>query len=107
MKTALSGSSTYGLSPANPGLSATGLQNGETVSVLTGLSNSFGITGTSGVASSPYALTVAGALVAESASLLLGRRASTVGSGGDWRHFKEKPCPLLPQNRSARGADYR
>jgi len=49
-------------SPANPGLSATGLQNGETVSVLTGLSNSFGITGTSSVAGRPYTLNVVGVL---------------------------------------------
>ena len=58
--TAVSGSSTYGDSPSNPGLSANGLQNGESVSVLTGLYNSFGITSTTGVASSPYTLTVAG-----------------------------------------------
>src|SRR6202162_6116722 len=57
--TALSGSSVYGSSPANPGLSATGLQNGQGVGVLTGLSNSFGITATSGVGSSPYTLNVA------------------------------------------------
>jgi hypothetical protein len=42
--TVLSGSSIYGSSPANPGLSATGLQNNQDVSVLAGLSNSFGIT---------------------------------------------------------------
>jgi filamentous hemagglutinin family protein len=42
--TALGGSSTYGASSANPGLSATGLQNGENVSALWGLSNSFGVT---------------------------------------------------------------
>jgi filamentous hemagglutinin family protein len=58
--TALGGSSTYGTSPANPGLSATGLQNGQTVSVLSGLSNSFGISSTTGVGS--YTLNVAGAL---------------------------------------------
>jgi len=59
--TALGGSSVYGSSPANPGLAASGLQNGETVAVLGGLSNSFGITATSDVASNPYILTVAGA----------------------------------------------
>ncbi|MBB5048425.1 filamentous hemagglutinin family protein [Rhodopseudomonas rhenobacensis] len=58
--TALGGSSVYGTSPANPGLAASGLQNGESVAVLGGLFNSFGITNTSGVASSPYTLTVAG-----------------------------------------------
>src|SRR5262249_56729474 len=47
---------------ANPGLAATGRQNGETVAVLTGLSNSFGITSTTGVAGSPYTLTVQGTL---------------------------------------------
>jgi hypothetical protein len=56
----LSGSSIYGSSPANPGLSATGLQNGETVSVLSGLRNSFGVTSTSSTGS--YALDVAGTL---------------------------------------------
>jgi hypothetical protein len=35
------GSSTYGDSPVNPGFSATGLVNGETATVLTGLSNEF------------------------------------------------------------------
>ena len=58
--TALGGSSTYGASPANSGLSATGLQNGQNASVLTGLSNSFGITDTTNAGS--YALTVAGSL---------------------------------------------
>ena len=45
--TALGGSSTYGSSPSNPELSATGLQNGQSASVLTGLSNSFGVTNAS------------------------------------------------------------
>ena len=56
--TALGGSSTYGSSPANPGLSASGLQNGEDVSVLTGLANSFGIVGTT--AAGTHTLTVTG-----------------------------------------------
>jgi filamentous hemagglutinin family protein len=56
------GTSVYGSSPANPGLSAAGLQNGEDVSVLTGLSNSFGITSTTGVAGGPYTLSVLGTL---------------------------------------------
>ncbi|WP_163969075.1 hypothetical protein, partial [Raoultella planticola] len=46
----------------NPGLSATGLQNGEGVDVLTGLINSFGITQVSGVVGSPYHLSVLGML---------------------------------------------
>lgn len=58
--TALGGRSTYGTSPANPGLSATGLQNGEDVGVLTGLSNGFGIGATT--AAGHYATTVAGTL---------------------------------------------
>jgi len=58
--TALGGSSTYGSSPSNPGLSATGLQNGQGVSILTGLSNSFGISNTSNAGS--YTLDVAGTL---------------------------------------------
>ncbi len=58
--TALGGNSSYGTSPANPGLSATGLQNGETPAVLTGLSNSFGITNTTAAGS--YAMNVTGTL---------------------------------------------
>jgi len=58
--TALGGSSTYGSSPANPGLSAAGLQNGQSVNVLTGLSNSFGIINTTNAGS--YVLSVIGAL---------------------------------------------
>jgi filamentous hemagglutinin family protein len=58
--TALGGSSTYGASPANPGLAATGLQNGQNVSVLGGLSNSFGISSASNAGT--YTLSVAGSL---------------------------------------------
>ena len=58
--TALGGSSTYGSSPANPGLSAVGLQNGQNASVLSGLSNSFGISGATTVGN--YTLSVVGAL---------------------------------------------
>ncbi|MFC6744714.1 beta strand repeat-containing protein [Methylobacterium persicinum] len=60
--TAVSGHSVYGDSPVNPGLTATGLQNGDGLDALTGLSNSFGVTARSGVAGSPYRLTVAGVL---------------------------------------------
>ncbi len=56
----LGGSSTYGGSPANPGLSATGLQNGQNVGVLSGLSNSFGIGSASNAGD--YTLSVAGSL---------------------------------------------
>ena len=62
MVTANGGTSVYGRSPANPGLSASGLQNGETVSVLTGLENAFGIAPTSGVGGDPYRLYVTGTL---------------------------------------------
>src|SRR5690606_34491217 len=58
--TASGGSSTYGDNPLNPNFSATGLVNGETESVLTGLSNSFGITNTTNAGS--HTLTVAGTL---------------------------------------------
>jgi filamentous hemagglutinin family protein len=58
--TALGGSSTYGASPANPGLAATGLQNGQNVGVLGGLSNSFGISNASNAGT--YTLNVAGSL---------------------------------------------
>jgi filamentous hemagglutinin family protein len=73
--TALGGASTYGSSPANPGLSATGLQNGQAVGVLTGLSNSFGIANTSNAGS--YTLSVAGSLTNANYTL-----AST--SSGSW-----------------------
>ncbi len=46
--TANGGSSVYGQSPVNPGLSASGLVNGESVAVLTGMSNSFGINSSTG-----------------------------------------------------------
>ncbi|MGO4715081.1 YDG domain-containing protein [Bradyrhizobium sp. 2TAF24] len=58
--TALGGTSVFGTSPANPGLSASGLQNGESIAVLTGLTNSFDINSTSSVAGSPYVLNVVG-----------------------------------------------
>ncbi|HEY2050247.1 MAG TPA: MBG domain-containing protein [Caulobacteraceae bacterium] len=58
--TANGGSSVYGSTPVNPGLSATGLQNGQTVSALTGLTNSFGLTAASSVGAGPYTLSVAG-----------------------------------------------
>ncbi len=58
--TALGGTSTYGDSPSDPGLSAAGLQNGQDVSVLTGLSNSFGITGTT--SAGDHTLSVSGTL---------------------------------------------
>jgi hypothetical protein len=66
--TANGGHSTYGDAPTNPGLTATsvpgvadsGLKNGEDVSVLTGLSNSFGITNLNNVGN--YVLSVQGAL---------------------------------------------
>jgi hypothetical protein len=65
--TALGGSSTYGASPANPGLSATGLQNGQNVGALTGLYNSFGISNTSNAGN--YTLDVAGMLTNSNYSL--------------------------------------
>ena len=58
--TARGGSSTYGSSPSNPGLSASGLQNGQNVSVLTGLSNSFGVTAGSNAGN--YVFSVSGTL---------------------------------------------
>lgn len=58
--TARGGGSTYGESPLNPGFTASGLVNGETEGVLTGLSNSFGIDNLS--AAGAYQLRVAGAL---------------------------------------------
>lgn len=58
--TALGGTSEYGQSPSNPGLSATNLASFDTVSALTGLGNSFGIDSTSTV--NTYTLNVAGTL---------------------------------------------
>ncbi len=58
--TAIGGSSVYGDTPANPGLSATGLVNGETAAVLAGLANSFGIAGTTNAGT--HTLVVEGAL---------------------------------------------
>nr|WP_050781049.1 autotransporter-associated beta strand repeat-containing protein [Bradyrhizobium sp. ORS 278] len=60
MVRALGGASLYGETSFNPGIAATGLQNGDTVSALTGLSNSFGITSQTPVGS--YTLSVAGTL---------------------------------------------
>ncbi|HVV93009.1 MAG TPA: MBG domain-containing protein [Hyphomicrobiales bacterium] len=56
--TAASGSSTYGDSPADPGLTASGLENGQSVSVLSGLGDSFAITATT--AAGGYTLSVTG-----------------------------------------------
>jgi hypothetical protein len=58
--TANGGSSTYGSSPSSPGLSASGLRNGQAVGVLSGLSNSFGINAST--APVRFTLTVSGAL---------------------------------------------
>jgi hypothetical protein len=51
--TGLGGSATYGQLPANSGLPATDLQNGQMVAVLTDLSNSLGITSTSSETDTP------------------------------------------------------
>ena len=59
---ATGGTSVYGSSPSNPGFTAVGLQNSQTTAILTGLSNSFGITSASDVGSSPYTLAVSGIL---------------------------------------------
>jgi filamentous hemagglutinin family protein len=83
--TALGGSSTYGASPSNPGLSATGLQNGQGVNVLTGLSNSFGISNTTNVGS--YVLSVIGTLTNPNYTL-----AGT--SDGTWS-VNPTPVPVL------------
>ncbi|MWV23039.1 hypothetical protein FVE89_13750 [Methylobacterium sp. 2A] len=58
--TANSGRSIYGDSPVDPGWSATGLQNGQGVDVLTGLSSGFGLT--AATAAGRYALAVSGTL---------------------------------------------
>jgi len=58
--TANGGTSVYGTAGTNPGLSAAGLQNGEDVSVLTGLANSFNLEQWSNAGT--YVLTVDGTL---------------------------------------------
>src|SRR5690606_14821824 len=58
--TATGGNSTYGDTPTNPGLTADGLVNSETVAVLTGLTNSFGIGGTTSAGN--HTVSVTGAL---------------------------------------------
>src|SRR5690606_7480690 len=70
------GSSTYGDNPLNPNFSATGLVNGETESVLTGLSNSFGITNTTNAGS--HTLTVAGTLTNRSEERRVGKECKSV-----------------------------
>ncbi|MFW2078173.1 beta strand repeat-containing protein, partial [Acinetobacter sp. ULE_I010] len=54
------GTSTYGDNPLNPNFIASGLANGETASVLTGLNNSFGISNTTNAGN--HTLTVDGTL---------------------------------------------
>ncbi|MBN9241412.1 MAG: hypothetical protein J0I98_01315, partial [Mesorhizobium sp.] len=54
------GTSVYGSSPSDPGFLAAGLKNGEGLSALTGLSNSFGITNVTGAGA--HTLVVAGTL---------------------------------------------
>lgn len=88
--TALSGSSIYGASSSNPGLSATGLQNGESVSVLTGLSNSFGISKTSAAGS--YVLSVTGTLANPNYVV-----AGSVS--GAWLIYSVPPAVSLPPER--------
>jgi filamentous hemagglutinin family protein len=75
--TALGGTSVYGQNPANPGISASGLKNGEGVDILTGLANSFGIDGTTGVGGNPYLLSVTGALTN-------GNYSITTRNTGNW-----------------------
>ncbi|HTM77113.1 MAG TPA: MBG domain-containing protein, partial [Devosia sp.] len=58
--TAEGGQSVYGDTPTDPGLSADNLAPGETVSMLTGLFNSFGIAATT--AAGQYGMTVEGVL---------------------------------------------
>jgi filamentous hemagglutinin family protein len=75
--TALGGTSVYGQNPANPGISASGLKNGEGVDILTGLANSFGIDGTTGVGGNPYLLSVTG-------TLTNGNYTITTRNTGNW-----------------------
>jgi filamentous hemagglutinin family protein len=84
--TALGGSSIYGASPGNPGLSATGLQNGQGIGALTGLSNSFGISDTTNAGS--YVLSVIGTLTNPNYTL-------AGSSNGTWSVNPTTPVPAL------------
>ena len=66
--TALGGTSTYGDSPTNPGLAASGLVNGDTVAALSGLANSFGVTAST--APGPLGVAVRGALANSNYTLI-------------------------------------
>jgi filamentous hemagglutinin family protein len=85
--TALGGYSFYGLSSSNPGLSAAGLQNGQSISDLTGLSNSFGISKATAPAS--YTLSVTGTLTNPNYVV-----AGTVN--GTWLVYAPSPVAALP-----------
>src|SRR5690606_10047729 len=104
--TASGGSSTYGDNPLNPNFSATGLVNGETESVLTGLSNSFGITNTTNAGS--HTLTVAGTLTngnynitqRKDGTWVVGKKDITVTANGGSATYGDNP---LNPNFSATG----
>ncbi|MGJ4888358.1 autotransporter-associated beta strand repeat-containing protein [Bradyrhizobium sp. HKCCYLRH3099] len=95
--TALGGSSRYGVSPANPGLSAAGLQNGDTVAALSGLGNSFGITATT--AAGQYALNVTGSLTNPNYTLV-------ATNSGVWTVVAAPPAPPKPTPPTDPAANY-
>jgi hypothetical protein len=91
------GSSIYGNNPVNPNFTAIGLVDGETESVLTGLSNSFGIDGTTPVGT--YVLQVIGTLTNanytvtadDSAEWIVNKRPLTVKANDETIEFGETP----------------
>ena len=101
--TANGGGSIYGQTPANPNLSATGLQGGQSVVLLTGLSNSFGITGQSNAGA--YTLTVQGTLTnanytvaaANKGTFTVAQRALAIGAENQERAANTDNPPLSYQ----------
>ncbi|AMB44414.1 YDG domain-containing protein [Methylobacterium sp. AMS5] len=106
--TARSGSSTYGDTPADPGLSASGLVGGEGVGVLTGLSSGFGLDAAS--AAGRYTLAVAGTLTnrnyridrIETGTFTVDPRALTVTADAQTRRYGD-PNPALTYTVGGRG----
>ncbi|TFZ54812.1 filamentous hemagglutinin N-terminal domain-containing protein [Methylorubrum sp. Q1] len=106
--TARSGSSTYGDTPADPGLSASGLVGGEGVGVLTGLSSGFGLDAAS--AAGRYTLAVAGTLTnrnyridrIEPGTFTVDPRALTVTADAQTRRYGD-PNPALTYTVGGRG----
>ncbi|SNZ19216.1 MBG domain-containing protein [Cohaesibacter gelatinilyticus] len=88
--TALGGNSIYGDVPTNPGLGATNLASFDSVSALTGLSNSFGISGTTNAGT--YTTQVAGTLSNNNYTI-------TQRVDGTWT-VNRRPIYIFPHDQS-------